>query len=167
MHIITDDNINQLESMNFSKNISFCTGLTDATPQVLIEQIQKSLSNKTNARKSILETSIEEEYKNSNKFPNVGMTPEEVDLALLMARDDARIQGPKFDINAILDKKRTPQSPDFPPPPPVLLPEPHVSAEYAQGSPAYTQWDDTKYGPPYDAISVRMAYNAQESPPKI
>ena len=166
MHIITDDNINQLESMNFSKNISFCTGLTDATPQVLIEQIQKSLSNKTNARKSILETSIEEEYKNSNKFPNVGMSPEEVDLALLMARDDARIQGPKFDINAILDKKRTPQSPDFPPPP-VLLQEPHVSAEYAKGSPAFNPWDDPNYSPPYDPNSVSPAYNPQESPPEI
>jgi hypothetical protein len=143
MHIITDDNISQFENMNFSKKIRFGK---EETPQTLIEQIQKNL-NKKIVKQSILESSIEEEYKNSNGFPTVGMSPEEVDIAKLMARQDDEMAKPPrapFDINDLLppqNKNFSPRSPDEPPPP--------NSPEWATGSPAFNPYDDPNYSPPY------------------
>ena len=154
MHIITDDNINQFENMNFSKNLRFGK---DETPQSLIEQIQKNL-NKKNVKQSILETSIEEEYKNSDGFPTVGMTPEEVDIAKLMARQD-EMEKPRvpFNINTFLPPRRkfSPHSPDEPPPP---LPA---------DSPAYSPPYDPNYSPPYNPnASPQYDPNFTPSPDK-
>lgn len=43
MRLITDDNINQLETMNFSHNIDLCLKTPNATPQMVIDQIDVRL----------------------------------------------------------------------------------------------------------------------------
>ena len=166
MHIITDDNINQLENMNFSKNVRFGK---DETPQTLIEQIQKNL-NKKIEKKSILESSIEEEYKSSNEFPNVRLSPEEIDIAALMARQDEEAGNlparAPFNIKNLIPKKITPHSPDEPPPPED---SPYKSPEWATGSPAFNPWDDPNYSPPYDPnpTSPWDPNSSQESPNSV
>ena len=160
MHIITDDNISQFENMNFSKNVRFGK---EETPQTLIEQIQKNL-NKKIVKQSILESSIEEEYQNSNGFPTVGMSPEEVDIAKLMARqDDMDKPRAPFNINSILPPRRvfSPHSPDEPPPP---LPD-NKSPEWATGSPAYNPWDDPNYSPPY-VVNASPQYDPNTPSPE-
>ena len=162
MHIITDDNINQLENMNFSKNVRFGK---DETPQTLIEQIQKNL-NKKIEKKSILESSIEEEYKPSNnEFPNARLSPEEIDIAALMARQDEEAgklppRAP-FDINNLIPKKITPRSPDDPPPDDED--SPYKSPEWATASPAYNPYDDPNYSPSYDPNPTSPPWNPNNS----
>jgi len=156
MHIITDDNINQFENMNFSKNIRFGK---DETPQTIIQQIQNNL-NKKLVKQSILESSIEDEYKNSEKFPTIGMSPEEIDIAGLMARQDEMTNIPPrapFNINHIFPpKKVAPRSPDDPPPPRSPdYPPPPESPEWATTSP---------YSPPYNP-NGSPPYNPNGSPP--
>ena len=156
MHIITDDNINQLENMNFSKNIRFGK---EETPQTLIAQIQNILNQKTSKLPNINKTKIRGlDDNNMNKFPDVGMSPEEVDLALLLANDDEnmknRIPRPRFDINKyVVDIPPEDQDEN----PEYKSPE-YKSPEWATGSPAFNPYDDPNYsGPPFDP-------NASDSP---
>jgi len=164
MHIITDDNINQFENMNFSKNIRFGK---DETPQTIIQQIQNNL-NKKLVKQSILESSIEDEYKNSEKFPTIGMSPEEVDIAGLMARQDEMTNIPPrapFNINHIFPKKVTPRSPDDPPPPRSPDDPPPPRSPDDPPPPESPEWATTSpYSPPYNP-NGSPPYNPNDSQP--
>ena len=52
LHLITDDNVNQMEQMKFSRNIDLCLGIPNATPQMVIEQVQSMLQ--TNKEPSVV-----------------------------------------------------------------------------------------------------------------
>jgi len=166
MHIITDDNINQFENMNFSKNIRFGK---DETPQTIIQQIQNNL-NKKLVKQSILESSIEDEYKNSEKFPTIGMSPEEVDIAGLMARQDEMTNIPPrapFNINHIFppESQVTPRSPDDPPPPRSPDDPPPPRSPDDPPPPESPEWATTSpYSPPYNP-NGSPPYNPNDSQP--
>ena len=166
MHIITDDNISQFENMNFSKNVRFGK---EETPQTLIEQIQKNL-NKKIVKQSILETSIEEEYKMTNGFPTVGMSPEEVDIAKLMERQDEEAKANKgrvpFNINTLLPPRVfSPHSPDEPPPPDddVDSSSPQYDPNYTP-SPEQQEEENSSISPEYQPSNSDYAYYDANDP---
>ena len=122
LRIITDDNINQFESMKFSKNLSLQMNEKDATIESVIDNIQTKMKD-TEEKKSILEKSIEEEYKKS-RFPSLTPETEEVDIQKLMERDvnvpqtafNIQDYMPKHIESDIQEGPLTSNTPDGPPP---------------------------------------------------
>ena len=70
LRIITDDNIEQITNMNFSNNIDLCIGVKDATPDMVIKQIQENLQQ----QKEIFENQTSESPEIENTFQNI-LTP--------------------------------------------------------------------------------------------
>jgi DNA-directed RNA polymerase II subunit RPB2 len=132
MRIITEDNLAQLESMSFSKNIERLTHIKGATSKTIIEMIQESL--KQGKKEGIFEK------KEGKREPLV---------LPAFAREYQEVPPPPM---------YYPASPDFPPPPdsprydPVSpdFPPPSDSPRYDPVSPDFPPPPDS---PRYDAVS--------------
>ena len=103
MRVITEDNIDQYENLNFSHNLQLLT-TKDATPKIIIERIKKDLTNieKRDKYDSMAVTPLDDKYSNVEKAKEE--TPEdtpspEIDIDAMNKRLDAQNQNKKMDFN--------------------------------------------------------------------
>ena len=109
MRLITDDNIEQMESMSYSKNIDRLTFKTDFSPQDIVRE------TKYNINASEL---------NKARRENITMTPDTP-------------ESPVYAPGTPGSPEYAPGTPGYPPVSPEYAPGTPGSPEYAPGSPAY------------------------------
>ena len=107
MRLITDDNIEQLESMTYSNNINHLTFNTEFSPQEIVRQIRNNIKN----------TDV-------TKRANITFSPESPSTTPLESPSTTPIGSPAY----------PPGSPAYPPGSPAYPPG---SPAYPPGSPAY------------------------------
>ena len=156
VRIITEDNIKQIENLNFSHNLKLLMGDKDATPKMVIETIKRELE-KSQTDYKINSTDVtpdEDKYVVEEKNVvvddnNDDESANHVNIEKIMDAEAPRQPGPKFDImNYIKTKpKESPygdpnnQSPYSPPY------DPNNQSPY---SPPYDPSKQSPYSPPYD-----------------
>ena len=116
MRLITDDNIEQMESMSYSKNIDRLTFKTDFLPQDIVRE------TKYNINASEL---------NKARRENITMTPDTPESPVYAPGTPG---SPEY---APGSPEYAPGSPGYPPVSPEYAPGTPGSPEYAPGSPAY------------------------------
>jgi DNA-directed RNA polymerase II subunit RPB2 len=116
MRIITEDNIEQLENMSYSKNIDKLL-FKETEPIDLINQIQSILSNEkqvVNAESEQNEIEpINNEYNNMNNRESMTYTPYIKDIKNVGSREEPVI----YPDSPMQEQHLIPDSPDYPPPP--------------------------------------------------
>ena len=114
LRIITDDNINQIENMTFSNTIQKTTGITNITPEQIIEQIRNQLKTRElpvmPAFTGIEENPLQPSVMGNIEQTVIGMTP-----------------------------TTTPPSPEYAPGTPAYMGSNTESPAYAMGTPAYME----------------------------
>jgi len=121
MRLITDDNIEQMESMSYSKNIDRLTFKNDFLPQDIVRETKYS---------------INASERNKAKRENITITSDTPESPIYAPGSPAYPPGsPAY----------APGSPAYPPGSPVYAPG--SSPEYAYGSPAYAPGSSPEYAP--------------------
>ena len=140
MRIITEDNIDQIENLSFSKNINLLTMQSDTTPTTITRDLQRFLINEKMAQDKKAKRVNELEQFNSESSNSPGFNP----------------QTPEGYI---------PVSPGFNQQSP---PYAEGSPAYAEGSPAFMNQNESPpytYGSPAYAEGSPASMNQNESPP--
>ena len=107
MRLITDDNIQQLENMTYSKNISKLMNKKDATPHDVILYNKHKIST-SNQEKNIKIGTPKDEFETSPLYPNTSPAYEPSPTSSLYNKSS-----PMYNPNT---PEYEPTSPDFPPP---------------------------------------------------
>ena len=164
VRIITEDNIKQIETLNFSHNLKLLVGDKDATPKMVIERIKNELekSQKEYKINSTDVTPDEDKFSKMEEDNGQGQGQEQeqeryrentpvINIEEMMRRQDAegpRKPGPKFDLNNYI--KADPKMKVNTPPPPLPPPSPSPSPD----SPVYNPNTPDSYSPPYDPSAM-------------
>ena len=186
VRIITEDNIKQIDNLNFSHNLKLLVGDKEATPKMVIERIREELKKKPEESPDYTENntpSAERGDHNTMQQPlnEKERDMEEVDIDRMNERMDAAPKNgnKKFDVmNYISEKDRReglPYNPNISPPydpnasppynPNASPPYDPNALSYDEASPPY----NPNISPPYDpnALSYDEAsppYNPNASP---
>ena len=162
VRVITEDNIDQYENLNFSHNLQLLT-TKDATPKIIIERIKKELENVENRdkRDSMAVTPLDDKYSSNvekAKEETIEDTPSpEIDIDAMNKRLDAQKQNENtgFNIMNYFKPRETKQeSPDAP----VLGNTPEESPQFDLNS--------SEKSPQYDpnSGSTRSGYESLYDP---
>jgi DNA-directed RNA polymerase II subunit RPB2 len=150
LRIITDDNIEQIENMSFSKNIDLLLRKEDVTVESITKELQSSVRKINKKDQIVVPVDNEMEGFIPKKIfePTSPDYPPDSPAYVPMTPENLSYSSPMFN----------PISPDYPPDSPAYVPmtpenlsynspmfNPN-SPEYAQGSPAYAM-DSPSYGP--------------------
>jgi DNA-directed RNA polymerase II subunit RPB2 len=161
MRLITDDNIEQLENLSFSKNISKLTQIDNMTPVKVVEMTKQRLTETRNTKRA---DTPDERYASASPLPPFVYSPEGPPPPLNPS--SARTpEGPPPPLNP--SSARTPEGPPPPlnpssartpegPPPPLNAPREPYSPEPPVGP----------YSPgPYSPESEDLARTPEGPPP--
>jgi len=86
LRIITDDNINQIENMNFSKNLNLLVNKEKITIQEVIEDTQNILNQEKNEAKKD-ENETNDDMSPVEQLPSLSSSSENISLGKLMEND--------------------------------------------------------------------------------
>jgi DNA-directed RNA polymerase II subunit RPB2 len=123
IRIITEDNIDQIESMSFSQNIQNLTDDISTTPMSLINSIQKLISEKQILHSDTpVDTSPEYDPKSPEYDPKSHEYDPNLSPQLTPNPDDSppwepQFEGSPLDVSPTQQHNFSPESPDYPPPP--------------------------------------------------
>ena len=168
VRIITEDNIKQIENLNFSHNLKLLMGDKEATPKMVIETIKQELEKSQTDYKinSIDVTPDEDKFgdnndgeKNKNKTDKKDEESAEtrnyVNIKEMTRRMDAEAQttkpGPKFNIMNYIKTQ----------PKPMEESPPYDPSKQSPYSPPYDPSKQSPYSPPYDP-SIMMAVGGKK-----
>ena len=179
VRIITEDNINQIQNLNFSHNLKLLMGNKDATPKMVIERIKDILETEEGSNDT---SGKSENTPNEDKFSNIVKKENgrddfdgyDININEMNKRLDKDVplnNGPKFDImNYIKPNPAKPKSKEeISPPKEKTSPVFYANSAYyptndsdslQTASPAY----DPNYSPPYDP-NYSPPYDPNYSPP--
>jgi len=143
MRIITDDNIEQIENLSFSKNIELLTMRKDTTPTILVRDMQRMLTNDKMAQ--------DKKMKRANQLEQFSLESDEFNPNVLPAYAEG---SPVFNPNA--SPAYAEGSPAYAEGSPAYA---QGSSAYAQGSPAFIQNESPAYA------EGSPAFIQNESPP--
>jgi len=139
MRIITEDNIHQLESMSFSKNIQKLTHNPNATHDDIIMATREAIMNSRRKVKPGTPLSVEDK----------AIMQDDRQLAILNITPESPVYAPTSPVYDPTSPVYAPTSPVYDPTSPVYAPTSPAydptSPVYAPTSPAY----DPNYSPPY------------------
>ena len=148
IRLITEDNVDQITNMKFSKNIDLMLGVKDATPQMITEQIQRKLTGTVNKPELELGDTPSSEKYSTEEMKDIESMESKPSPDIDYEELNKRLNGKdapqnRFDIMKFItnneDKsvdedsaeyfnKTDPRTPSYSPP---------NSPAYATGSPAY------------------------------
>jgi DNA-directed RNA polymerase II subunit RPB2 len=113
MRIITEDNIEQLENLTFSKNINVLLHNNDITPQNIVNQIKRKIMN---TKSDIKTPEMPMEVQGSPEYPDVSPAYESPENELKEMFRNSSVSPP---YNPFVSESQSfnPTTPDFPPPP--------------------------------------------------
>ena len=156
VRIITEDNIKQIENLNFSHNLKLLMGDKEATPKVVIERIKEELTKHTTDKDQKYGSDTPDADKYSASYNAAVKSPsssperhEEINIDEMMKRMDAEPEnaGPKFNVMNFI-KKQQPGSVrgDTALKPKKIVEEPEPL--YSSSSPAFDPTKHPSYSPP-------------------
>ena len=155
VRIITEDNIKQIENLNFSHNLKLLMGDKEATPKLVIERIKEELTKHTTDKdkKYGSDTPDADKYSASSNaaVKSPSSSPErheEINIDEMMKRMDAEPEnaGPKFNVMNFIKKQQPGSVRDAALKPKKIVEEPEPL--YSSSSPAFDPTKHPSYSPP-------------------
>ena len=142
VRIITEDNIKQIENLNFSHNLKLLMGDKDATPKMVIERIRSELekSHENNEVNESAVTPDEDKYSHISLEDAREESPSrnEVNIDRIMdAEASINKNRPKFDLMNYIKVKDKKTATDSPPYVVTYVPSPPPPQEVDSYSPPY------------------------------